>query len=121
MSIGYSGRKCRVICIAKMSFSSKNIYFLLLAWILNGFFFCLKCCFFCRPRFTGKMKWLQFQYEVVFGDSLTGGAEFEGLFKLVFGIGAHAQICKISCNFTLFLHDPFCLFLSNDTLTGVGC
>jgi len=47
------------------------------------------------------VKWLQFQYEVVFGDSVTGGAEFGGLFKLVFGIVAHGQTCQISCNFTM--------------------
>lgn len=58
---------------------------------------------FFRLQFTGKVKWLQFQYEVVFGDSFTGGTVLGGLFKLAFGIGTQDQICHMSYSFTLCL------------------
>ncbi len=106
MFISYSDRnrfflkpKCAIflkICIFSSCFLASKM-FIFLAYSI-----------FFRLQFTGKVKWLRFQYEVGFGDSFTGGTVFGGLFKLALGISTQDQM-----SYELQLHpvpvcDPFC-------------
>lgn len=73
------------------------------SFLASKMFIFLAYSIFFRLQFTGKVKWLQFQYEVGFGDSFTGGTVLGGLFKLALGISTQDQICHMSYSFTLCL------------------